>query len=43
MVLLENQQDGKPFSKLTKGHRNGVLINKMRNEKGEIIADVEEI
>jgi hypothetical protein len=26
----------KPFARLTRGHRNSILINKIRNEKGDI-------
>jgi hypothetical protein len=33
----------KPLGRLTKGHRNSILINKIRNEKGNITTDPEEI
>jgi hypothetical protein len=33
----------KPLARLTKGHRNSILINKIRNEKGDITTDHEEI
>jgi hypothetical protein len=33
----------KPLARLTRGHRNSILLNKIRNEKGEIITDPEEI
>jgi hypothetical protein len=33
----------KPLSRLTRGHRDSILINKIRNEKGEITTDPEEI
>ena len=33
----------KPLAKLTKGHRESILINKIRNEKGDITTDPEEI
>jgi hypothetical protein len=33
----------KPLARLTRGHSNSILINKMRNEKGDITTDPEEI
>jgi hypothetical protein len=33
----------KPFARLTRGHRDSILINKIRNEKGDIITGSEEI
>jgi hypothetical protein len=33
----------KHLAKLTKGHRGSILINKIRNEKGNITTDPEEI
>ena len=33
----------KPLARLTKGHRDKILINKIRNEKGDITTDPEEI
>ena len=33
----------KPLARLTRGHREKILINKIRNEKGDIITDPEEI
>ena len=33
----------KPLTRLTRGHRDSILINKIRNEKGDIITDSEEI
>jgi dsRNA-specific ribonuclease len=33
----------KPLAKLTRGHRDSILINKIRNEKGAITSDPEEI
>jgi hypothetical protein len=33
----------KPLARLTRGHRDSILINKIRNEKGEITTDAEEI
>jgi hypothetical protein len=33
----------KPLATLTRGHRDSILINKIRNEKGDITADPEEI
>ena len=34
---------GKPLAKLTKGPRGSIQINKFRNEKGDIITEMEEI
>jgi hypothetical protein len=34
---------GKHLARLTKGHRESILINKIRNEKGDITTDPEEI
>jgi hypothetical protein len=33
----------KPLDRLTKEHRDSILINKIRNEKGDIKTDTEEI
>jgi hypothetical protein len=33
----------KPLAGLTRGHRERILINKIRNEKGDITTDPEEI
>jgi hypothetical protein len=33
----------KPLPRLTRGHRDSILINKIRNEKGDITVDPEEI
>jgi hypothetical protein len=33
----------KPLARLTRGHRDSILINKIRNEKGNITTDPEEI
>jgi hypothetical protein len=33
----------KPLARLTRGHRNSILINKIRNEKGDITTEAEEI
>ena len=33
----------KPLARLTRGHRESILINKIRNEKGDIATDPEEI
>jgi hypothetical protein len=33
----------KPLTRLTRGHRKSILINKIRNEKGNITTDPEEI
>ena len=33
----------KPLARLTRGHRENILINKIRNEKGDITTDHEKI
>jgi hypothetical protein len=33
----------KPLARLTRRHRDSILINKIRNEKGDITTDTEEI
>ena len=33
----------KPLARLTRGHRESILINKIRNEKGNITTDPKEI
>jgi hypothetical protein len=33
----------KPLARLTRGHRDSILINKIRNEKEDITTDPEEI
>jgi hypothetical protein len=33
----------KPLARLTRGHRDSILINKIINEKGDITKDPEEI
>ena len=33
----------KPLARITRGHRDSILINKIRNEKGDITTDPEEI
>jgi hypothetical protein len=33
----------KPLARLTRGHKESILINKIRNEKGDITTDPEEI
>ena len=33
----------KPLARLTRGHRDSILINKIRNEKGDITTETEEI
>ena len=43
MSLCENQQDNKYLAILTRGHRDSILINKIRNEKGDIRKETEEI
>jgi hypothetical protein len=44
MVQHKNKERiDKPLARLTRGHRESILINKIRNEKGDIITDPEEI
>jgi hypothetical protein len=33
----------KPLARLTRGHRDSILINKIRNEKGNITTETKEI
>ena len=33
----------KPLARLIRGHRNSILINKIKNEKGDITTEPEEI
>jgi hypothetical protein len=33
----------KPLARLTRGHRDSILINKVRSEKGDITTESEEI
>ena len=33
----------KPLARLNRGHRESILINKIRNEKGDITTEPEEI
>ena len=33
----------KPLARLIRGHRNSILINKIRNEKGNLTTETEEI
>jgi hypothetical protein len=33
----------KPLARITRGHRDSILINKIKNEKGEITTEPEEI
>ena len=33
----------KPLARISRGHRESILINKIRNEKGDITTDPEEI
>jgi hypothetical protein len=33
----------KPLARLSRGHSDSILINKVRNEKGDITTDPEEI
>jgi hypothetical protein len=38
-----NKIDEEPLARLTRGHRESILINKIRNEKGDITTDPEDI
>jgi hypothetical protein len=40
---LKLYQQNTPLARLTRGHRDSILINKIRNEKGDITTDPEEI
>jgi hypothetical protein len=40
--LRKSNKIDKPLARLTRGHRDSILINKIRNEKGDI-TDPEEI
>jgi hypothetical protein len=42
LVLQENKQD-KHLATLTKGHRDSIQINKIKNEKKYITTEMEEI
>jgi hypothetical protein len=33
----------KPIARLTRGHRDSIIINKIKNEKGDITTEPEEI
>jgi hypothetical protein len=39
----KNNKTDKPLARLTRGHRNSILINKIRNEKGDITTEPEKI
>jgi hypothetical protein len=39
----KNNKIDKPLARLTREHRDSILINKIRNEKGDITTDPEEI
>ena len=41
--MKKNQQARKPLAKITRVHRDSIQINKIRNEKGNIITETEEI
>jgi hypothetical protein len=43
LFSLENQQDRLTLSQTTRGHRDSILINKIRNEKEDITTNPEEI
>jgi hypothetical protein len=40
---IKNKDIDKPLAKLTRGHRDSILINKIKNEKGDITTEPEEI
>jgi hypothetical protein len=41
--LRKSKKIDKPLSRLTRGHRDSILINKTRNEKGDLTTELEEI
>jgi hypothetical protein len=41
--IEKNNKINKPLARLTRGHGESILINKIRNEKGDITTDPEEI
>jgi hypothetical protein len=41
--LRKSNKIDKPLARLTRGHRDSILINKIRYEKGDITAEPEEI
>jgi hypothetical protein len=41
--LRRNNKIDKPLAILTRGHRDSILINKIRNEKGDITTETVEI
>ena len=43
MFFEKINKSDKPLPRLTRGHRDTILINKIRNEKGDITTDPEEI
>ena len=43
MVLWKINKIDEPLVKLTRGNKDSILINKIRNEKGDITTDPEEI
>jgi hypothetical protein len=43
LYLSTNPALDKPLARLTRGHRDKILINKIRNEKGDITTDPKEI
>jgi hypothetical protein len=43
LVLWEINKIEKLLTRLTRGHRNSILINKIRKEKGDITTNPEEI
>jgi hypothetical protein len=43
LFFEKNNKIDKPLARLTRGHRDSILIKKSRNEKGDITTDPEEI
>jgi hypothetical protein len=43
LFFEKNNKIHKPLARLTKGHRDSILINHIRNEKGNITTESEEI
>jgi hypothetical protein len=43
LVFEKINKIDKPLAKLTRGHRDSILIEKIKNEKGDITTQLEEI
>ena len=40
---MKNDKIDKPLARLTRGHRDSILINKIGNENGDITTESEEV